>query len=212
MRNHRSRQQRHPLPRRQCGVLLVGFGQETEHHPVSARLDGNLVRVVDRSTSLLEALDKLKTKRIELVLLDSQFTEEELMLFVCDARRRGFQGMAFHAAAGVPQMSRSELPYELPRPERPGHGAAGQKSEQAVLGRPTVSFTAKQQAVLERVSRGWTNLEIAKDMNCSEGGVKAIIQQLFGKLGVRKRAQIVRMAFESGFRTASSGQQVSHPR
>jgi hypothetical protein len=33
-------------------------------------------------------------------------------------------------------------------------------------------------------------------LQCSEGSVKAVLQELFNKLGVRKRAQIVRMAFE----------------
>jgi DNA-binding NarL/FixJ family response regulator len=59
-----------------------------------------------------------------------------------------------------------------------------------------LTFTAKEEAVLTRVSEGWTNQQIAQHLNCSEGSVKAILQQLFSKLGVRKRAQIVRMAFE----------------
>jgi DNA-binding CsgD family transcriptional regulator len=208
MQSHRSPRHLSPrVPRRECGVLLVGFGQETEHHPVPAKLDGNLVRVVDRSTSLLEALDKLKAEPIELVLLNSQFTEEELMLFVCDARRRGFQGMTFHAARSLRQTPRFASPDELPGSGQLGQGQAGGRPEQQEPGRLTISFTAKEQAVLERVSSGWTNAQIAKDMNCSVGTVKAIIQQLFGKLGVRKRAQVVRMAFESGFRASSTGQQ-----
>jgi DNA-binding NarL/FixJ family response regulator len=60
----------------------------------------------------------------------------------------------------------------------------------------SISFTIKEQAVLTRVSEGWTNQQIAHHLKCSEGSVKAILQQLFSKLGVRKRAQIVRMAFE----------------
>jgi hypothetical protein len=46
------------------------------------------------------------------------------------------------------------------------------------------------------VSEGWTNQQIALHLKCSEGSVKAVLQELFSKLGVRKRAQIVRMAFE----------------
>ena len=60
----------------------------------------------------------------------------------------------------------------------------------------TIFFTAKEQAVLTRVSEGWTSQQIAHHLECSEGSVKATLQQLFKKLGVRKRAQIVRMAFE----------------
>ena len=61
----------------------------------------------------------------------------------------------------------------------------------------SICFTIKQQAVLTRVSEGWTNQQIAHHLKCSEGSVKAVLQQLFSKLGVRKRAQIVRMAFET---------------
>jgi DNA-binding NarL/FixJ family response regulator len=63
----------------------------------------------------------------------------------------------------------------------------------------SISFTERQQAVLLRVSNGWTDKKIAVDLKCSVGSVKAVLQQLFNKLGVRKRAQIVRMAFEGGF-------------
>jgi DNA-binding NarL/FixJ family response regulator len=58
------------------------------------------------------------------------------------------------------------------------------------------SLTGREQAVLKRVSEGWSNQQIALHLNCSVGSVKATIQQLFRKLGVRKRAQIVRLAFE----------------
>lgn len=213
MQNHRSRQQASSLipTRRECGVLLVGFGQETERRPGPARLDGNLVRVVDHSTSLVEALDKLKTETIELVLLDSHFTDEELMLFVCDARRRGFQGMAFQAARDVHQMSRFPSPYESQEPERPVQIVGGRRPDQAETGN-SISLTEKQRVVLERVSSGWTNLQIARELNCSEGAVKGTLQQLFRKLGVRTRAQIVCMAFESGFRASSTGQQLFRPR
>jgi DNA-binding NarL/FixJ family response regulator len=60
----------------------------------------------------------------------------------------------------------------------------------------SIAFTPKQQMVLTRVSEGWTNQQIAHHLKCSEGSVKAVIQELFKKLGVRKRAQIVRMVFE----------------
>jgi DNA-binding response OmpR family regulator len=48
------------------------------------------------------------------------------------------------------------------------------------------------------VSEGWTNQQIAQHMKCTEAAVKAVIQELFRKLEVRKRAQIVRVAIEKG--------------
>ncbi len=62
----------------------------------------------------------------------------------------------------------------------------------------SISFSARQRAVLTRVSEGWTNQQVARQLRCTEGTVKATLQRLFRKIGVRKRAQIVRMAFEKG--------------
>jgi DNA-binding response OmpR family regulator len=60
----------------------------------------------------------------------------------------------------------------------------------------TVSFTSRQRAVLERVSEGWTNRQMAGHLQCSEAAIKATLQQLFKKLGVRKRSQVVRLVVE----------------
>jgi len=64
------------------------------------------------------------------------------------------------------------------------------------LSHRSISLTARQQAVLRRVYEGWKYRQIAHDLKCSEGSVKAVIQQLFRKLEVRKRTLIVRMAYE----------------
>jgi DNA-binding NarL/FixJ family response regulator len=56
---------------------------------------------------------------------------------------------------------------------------------------PSIYFTSRQRAVMTRVYKGWTHSQIANDLKCSEGSVKAVIQQLFRKLGVKKRTQIV---------------------
>lgn len=60
----------------------------------------------------------------------------------------------------------------------------------------SISLTARQRAVLTRVYEGWKYRQIAHDLKCSEGSVKAVIQELFRKLGVRKRTLIVRIAYE----------------
>jgi DNA-binding CsgD family transcriptional regulator len=75
-----------------------------------------------------------------------------------------------------------------------------------VDGRPDpVYLTSKEQSVMIGVAEGYSNMQIARKLNCSEGSVKAVLQQLFGKLGVRKRAQIVRLAFASPLMQAQSG-------
>jgi DNA-binding NarL/FixJ family response regulator len=73
-------------------------------------------------------------------------------------------------------------------------GKVGLDLERAIeLGRAyhSIYFTSRQRAVMTRVYEGWTNSQIANDLKCSEGSVKAVIQQLFRKLGVKKRTQIV---------------------
>jgi DNA-binding response OmpR family regulator len=63
--------------------------------------------------------------------------------------------------------------------------------------RSPTPLTARQQTVLKRVCDGWTSKQIARSLKCTEGSVKGTLQQLFRKLGVRKRALIARMASEA---------------
>nr|WP_252263841.1 response regulator transcription factor [Paracidobacterium acidisoli] len=58
------------------------------------------------------------------------------------------------------------------------------------------SLTSRQREVLSGILDGLTNKEIALKMQTSETSVKAIIQDLFQKAGVRTRSQLVRIAFE----------------
>jgi len=74
--------------------------------------------------------------------------------------------------------------------------AAVQGNQKFLAPPGSIVLTAKQEAVMTQVSDGRSNQEIAQDLNCSEGSVKAVLQQLFSKFGVRKRAQIVRLAIE----------------
>ena len=58
--------------------------------------------------------------------------------------------------------------------------------------------------MLRGVFAGLANKEIAAQLGISEGYVKAVLQQLFGKTGVRTRAQLVRIALEHRFDPASN--------
>jgi DNA-binding NarL/FixJ family response regulator len=169
-------------------VLLIGSDDAFQSGVARRIFNGHPFRIVGRSTTLLDALARLESSTIDLVLLSREFREEELSLFALDAHRRGFAGLILCVASlanqGAPdEQTRMEFndPYN------------------------SMSFTAKQQAVLTRVSEGWTNQQIALHLKWSEGSVKAVLQELFKKLGVRKRAQIVRMAFEKTQWNPSSG-------
>jgi DNA-binding NarL/FixJ family response regulator len=69
------------------------------------------------------------------------------------------------------------------------HGAAGSHA--------TVrSLTVRQRQVLRSILDGLTNKEIAARLQASETAIKATIQELFSKAGVRTRSQLVRVAIE----------------
>jgi two-component system nitrate/nitrite response regulator NarL len=57
-------------------------------------------------------------------------------------------------------------------------------------------FNDRQKQVLRFVLEGLSNKEIAWRMQISESYVKAILQSLFQKTGVRTRGQLVRVALE----------------
>jgi DNA-binding NarL/FixJ family response regulator len=70
------------------------------------------------------------------------------------------------------------------------------------------SLTSRQSEVLRGILDGLTNKEIAWNLKTSESSVKAVIQELFHKAGVRTRSQLVRIAIEKHssdwFRTKST--------
>jgi DNA-binding NarL/FixJ family response regulator len=66
------------------------------------------------------------------------------------------------------------------------------------------SFNPREQSVLDEIFRGLTNKEIAVKLNISEGYVKAVLQQLFAKTGVRTRSQLVRIALEAQYARRSA--------
>jgi DNA-binding NarL/FixJ family response regulator len=60
----------------------------------------------------------------------------------------------------------------------------------------TKRFTERERQVLSFVFEGLANKEIAARIGVSEGSVKATLQQLFSKTGVRTRSQLVRIVLE----------------
>jgi DNA-binding NarL/FixJ family response regulator len=66
-------------------------------------------------------------------------------------------------------------------------------------------LTEREDQVLHGVLEGLTNRGIATQLGTSEGAVKAALQQLFEKAGVRSRSQLVRAALESGLGLARGG-------
>jgi DNA-binding NarL/FixJ family response regulator len=61
------------------------------------------------------------------------------------------------------------------------------------------ALTGREQRVLQAVSDGLTNKQIAAKLGVSESSVKATLQQLFRKTHVRSRTQLVRLALDGCF-------------
>jgi DNA-binding NarL/FixJ family response regulator len=59
-----------------------------------------------------------------------------------------------------------------------------------------VRITERERRVLSFVFEGLANKQIADRLQISESAVKASLQQLFTKTGVRTRSQLVRIALE----------------
>jgi len=72
---------------------------------------------------------------------------------------------------------------------------ATQRREAPDLKKP---FTERENQVLQGVFEGLSNKEIGARLDISESSVKAALQQLFQKTGVRTRGQLVRIALEGG--------------
>lgn len=75
---------------------------------------------------------------------------------------------------------------------------ASANAEELKPGDATITLDAREREVLGLVVEGRSNKEISSRLNLSESVVKATLQRLFDKVGVRTRAQLVRFAFESG--------------
>lgn len=71
-------------------------------------------------------------------------------------------------------------------------------AEQHSYADTSVTFDAHERELLSLIVEGLSIKEISSKLNSSESVVKATLQQLLDKAGVRTRAQLVRFAFESG--------------
>ena len=172
--------------------------------------------------SASEALDMLRHVEVDLVLLDYDLGEEQGSHFLDEVRTTGFTGRVLMVTAGMSDAGtlralengangiflKHSPPAQLveaihrvvsgeawldPRAVRSlVAGASGKSDEQ----RASQPLTPREQSVLRAVFEGLTNKEIAAELSISESSVKAVMQQLFDKTGVRTRSQLVRIALE----------------
>lgn len=175
---------------------------------------------VSHCATIRDALNLLQHNAIDLVLLDHDLGSERAFQFLPAAREAGFQGRVLVVTAwvsdtearrlirqGVSGIVSKENPLnvlaESIRKVNAGQNCldphyAGLAADEKP-GRPqgaAPKFNDRQRRVLRFVLEGLSNKEIAWRLQISESYVKAILQSLFEKTGVRTRGQLVRVALE----------------
>jgi DNA-binding NarL/FixJ family response regulator len=177
--------------------------------------------VVANCSSVVEAARILKSREIDMVLLDLDLGTENGADLLDDLQTIGFEGKVILVTAGVndrdvPGMIRKGIAGIFMKHNPPSllvHGIrdamkgavlfeqdllrrAFDISEPANSERHRSELTAREKLVLSLVFEGLTNKEVADRIQISESGVKSCLQHLFTKTGVRTRSQLVRVALE----------------
>lgn len=177
--------------------------------------------VVGHCGSVEDALGVLRQRSVDLVLLDFDLDQRDGGDFIRLARQEGIQAKILVVTAGVgpddagdliragisgiflKRHSAASLAQSI-RDVMSGKVSFDEKVFQtAIAERPSARsvaqaehFTKRERQVLSAVFEGLANKEIAARLGVSESSVKATLQQLFAKTGVRTRSQLVRIALE----------------
>jgi len=155
-----------------------------------------------------------------MVLLDVDLGPERALDFVTQAKKIGFEGQILVVTAGIsgPQAVQlvqagvagiihkqhsTEALCNSIRQVAAGEVCIEQnylnslfRSVDQTKPQTQPRLTDRDKIVLRFIFHGLTNKDIAARLEISEGAVKASLRQLFGKLGVRTRAQVVKVALE----------------
>jgi DNA-binding NarL/FixJ family response regulator len=178
--------------------------------------------MVGSCDTVAEALSLIGQEQPDIVLLDYDLGEEQGSAALDEIRNHGFKGRVLMVTAGMSDAATVRVlesgcegiflkhsspaqlveairrlmagePWLDPRAMRSLIAGATGKSEEQ---RSSQVLTQRERSVLQGVFEGLTNKEIAAQLQVSEGSIKAVMQQLFDKTGVRTRSQLVRIALE----------------
>lgn len=178
-------------------------------------------KVVGHCGSIEAALETLWQRHVDVVLLDFDLGEREGTQFLHLAKKQGFSGKVLVVTAGVVDSEAAELIRNGVSGIFMKHNSAAllaQGIRDVMAGKVLLSqellqramstgsgprpesqaepFTQRERQVLSYVFEGLSNKEIAGRIGVSESSVKATLQQLFAKTGVRTRSQLVRVTLE----------------
>jgi DNA-binding NarL/FixJ family response regulator len=174
-----------------------------------------------------EALAALSHSAVDIVLLDFDLEDDTGTRFIAAATAAGYEGRILMVTAGMSPLDISvarqlgisgiflkhNSPTSLLEAIRAVAGGGvwmDPKTMPASESRPAksdgqaaaIQLTPREQKVLRSVFEGLTNKEMAYQLGVSQSSVKATLQQLFEKMGVRTRGQLVRIAIERSLERA----------
>ncbi len=179
-------------------------------------------RIVATCATVSDALAVLKAQPVDVVLLDYDLGDEQGSAFLEEAKRQRFEGRILMVTAGMgdavtmrafeggasgvflkhsPPAQLIEAIHKVMNGEmwldsRAVRSFVAGASVRTGPEPVPQSLSARERNVLKAVFEGLTNKEIAAHLQLSESSVKAVLQQLFEKTGVRTRSQLVRIAIE----------------
>jgi two-component system nitrate/nitrite response regulator NarL len=176
------------------------------------------LRIVGSAESVEQALKTMPESGVDVLILDYDLGEENAVSLVRELRDRKFSGRVLLVTAGLPNHDALELvrlgisgivhkqhsPEELHRSILDVAGGKvfiEQRYLQTLLESAhhqpsSPRLTARERDVMRLLLEGCSNKEIGAELGVSESAIKASLQQLFAKTGVRTRSQLVRVALE----------------
>lgn len=190
------------------GIELVGTasdGEEalvlaSEHHPQVVLMDLRMPRVDG-----IEATQRLRNHQpgVRVIALTT-YADDESVLAALRAGARGYltkdasaediRTAIFNVAAGEAALDPAVQHHVVAAVAGDAAGV-GNGGREAADGDLPDGLTPREAEVLALIAEGLTNAEIAERLVVSPTTVKSHINHLFGKAGLRDRAQAVRYAY-----------------
>jgi two-component system nitrate/nitrite response regulator NarL len=209
------------MPESKAKILLVD-DHALFRESVARFLDSEAgLKVVGGYATIEEAKAFLLANAVDLVLLDFDLGQRDGIDFMEVVAAIGYIGPVLLVTAGVDESSAAALikrgiagiflKHDPPavlvdaiRGVLAGQVWFEHNYLQKIVGRAseedktphTRNLTERERQVLIAVFEGLANKQIAERLQVSESSVKATLQQLFQKTGVRTRSQLVRIALE----------------
>jgi DNA-binding NarL/FixJ family response regulator len=176
--------------------------------------------VAGQCSTSAEALRLLEGTAVDLVLLELSVGTESSDDFMAAARQAGYQGRFLVVTAGIDparaatalrlgasgiflKCNSSNRLMQAIRLVASGEASVDQRVMQLIADRyPQYeerrlgNLTKREQTVLKGLLDGLTNKSIGRRIGVTESAIKATLQQLFDKAGVRTRSQLVRAALD----------------